>query len=286
MQTSKVSWVFVVCLLGSCVVACSGGTAGGGAIGTANDPELDATVPVVGADAGGDGGGSEARAKLGQPVSFGAGMPFVCRKNAFCDDFEEAAPLARWTNSVVTLGAVDFVGPSASHGVKALRASTTGSGGAAFLVLAGPALGQTWAGSLGFALRVDALPAKVLGGPEIAVTDTSGAITRIGFSVRPEGIALHQYFESCAGHACEARSDLVSDVRPGVWRTLTVGIETSGSSAPPYGRIEVTVDGGDLIVLPLSVTHFDGRAEVHAGITVADSVPATARIDDVVFFTH
>jgi hypothetical protein len=210
----------------------------------------------------------------------------TCKKGAFCEDFEEPSPATRWTSTLTTAGTVDFPGPSSSLGAHALRAMTTGTGGVAYLTLDGATLGGQWVGVLGFSLRVDTLPTTTVGGPEIAVVDASGASTRIGFSVRPDGIALHQRFESCGGSACMSRSDLVSDVKPGEWRHLVVAIETYGTTTPPYGRIEVIVDGGGLIVLPLTVTPFDGKAEAHAGITVADAAPATARIDDVTFYAH
>ncbi len=229
------------------------------------------------------------RARAPRAPAFAVTKPFVgtsCKVNAFCDDFEDGAPGARWTGAVASLGSVDFLGPSSSSGAFALHAVTNGSGGAAYLSLAGKQLGTRWAGALGLTMRIEAAPVTVIGGPEIAVVDAAGGMTRIGFSIRPDGIALHQYFDSCSGSSCAARSDIVSNVKPGEWRRLVVAVETSNSVAPPYGRIEVTIDGGDLILLPLVVTPFDGRAEVHAGITVADSAPVSARVDDVVFFTH
>jgi len=221
--------------------------------------------------------------------AFAAVMPFglvACKPGAFCDDFEDASPGSRWTAAVATNGVVDFVGPSSSLGAHALRASTNGAGAAAYLTLDGASLGKHWVGELAFSFRLDSLPTAAMGGPEIVVVDAFGATTRIGFSVRPEGIALHQHFESCSGTACTSRSDLVSDVKPGEWRHLGVAIETTGTTAPPYGRIEVTIDGGDLIFVPLTVTPFDGKAEAHAGITVADGAPATAHIDDVMFYVR
>jgi hypothetical protein len=181
---------------------------------------------------------------------------------------------------------VDFPGPSSSLGAHALRANTQGGGAAVFLSRSGEALGTRWVGALELSLRVDSLPSTMLGGPELAVTDAGGATTRIGFSVRPDGIALHQRFESCLGGPCTSRSDLVSDVKAGEWRRLVVAIETYGTTAPPFGRIEVIVDDGELLVFPLTVTPFDGRAEARAGITLADSAPATARVDDVTFYAR
>lgn len=276
------------------MLASLGALAGGCANGSgAGDAELQGTPVVALPEPAAHGGSAEATVidhlRQSNHRDFGVTIPFAkvgCRKNAFCDDFEEATPGARWTSSIATQGTIDFVGPSSSLGAHALRATTSGSGGAAYLTLAGPSVGQNWVGSLAFSMRVEAMPSTVIGGPELAVIDGNGATTRIGFSVRPEGVAVHQYFESCSGPACTSRSDIVADVKPGEWRRLTVALETSGSAAPPYGRIEVTVDGGEILLLPLAVTPFDGNAEVHAGITVGDTTPATARIDDVVFFTH
>lgn len=230
-----------------------------------------------------------ARARAPKVPAFAILKPFIgtsCKINAFCDDFEDGAPGARWTGAVTTLGLLDFAGPSSSAGANSLHVATNGAGGAAYLSLAGKALGSQWAGALAVTMRIDAPPTTVIGGPEIAVAHTGGGMTRIGFSIRPEGIALHQYFDACSGSSCATRSDIVSEVKAGEWRRLVVAVETTNSVAPPYGRVEVTIDGGELIVLPLTVAPFNGTAEVHAGITVADSVPSNARIDDVVFFTH
>ncbi len=220
-----------------------------------------------------------------------AAGPFAiatCKKGAFCDDFEEASPATRWTSTVLTPGgAIDFPGPSSSLGAHALRAVTSGAGDAAYLTRDGGVVGGQWVGVLELALRVDALPAVAVGGPELAVIDASGNATRIGLAVRPAGIALEQHFDSCAGSGCSARSDLVSnEPKPGEWRQVVLAVETYGTTAPPFGRIEVLVDGGDLIVLPLTVMLSDGRAEARAGITSGDTAPATARVDDVTFYAH
>ena len=223
------------------------------------------------------------------PNHFALGAPFAvtsCKPGTFCDDFEDPAPAKRWTGTVTITGIVDFPGPSSSMGAHALRASTSAAGGAAYLTRHGAAVGSQWVGALAFSLRVDALPMTALGGPEIAIVDAEGATTHVGFSVRPEGLALHQFSESCGGSTCTPRSDLVSDVKPGEWRHLVVAIETYGTTTSPYGRIEVTVDDGGLIVLPLTVMPHAGLAEARAGITVADVAPATARIDDVTFYAH
>jgi hypothetical protein len=223
------------------------------------------------------------------PRPFGLVAPFAitsCKPGAFCDDFEEPSPAKRWTSTIAISGIVDFPGPSSSMGAHALRASTSAAGGTAYLTRHGAAVGSSWVGALAFSLRIDALPVAALGGPEIAIVDASGTTTHVGFSVTPEGIALHQVSESCGGSTCTSRSDLVSDVKPGEWRHLVVAVETYGTTSSPYGRIEVSVDDGGLIVLPLTVMPYDGLAEARPGITVADVAPATARIDDVTFYAY
>lgn len=276
------------CAAGSTATATGGDDRGPGPDALAlSDPA--APLPELGRNDAASNGDHAHVTPFMTPKHFALPGPFAitsCKQGAFCDDFEEPSPDKRWTSTVATAGSVDFPGPSSSLGAHALRAITTNTGGAAYLTRGGSALGAQWVGALAFSLRVDALPVTALGGPEIAVVDANGATTHVGFSVRPEGIALHQFFESCSGSPCTSRSDLVSDVKPGEWRHLVVAIETYGTSTPPYGRIEVTVDDGDLIVLPLTVTPYDGQGEARAGITVADVAPATVRIDDVTFYAH
>jgi hypothetical protein len=277
-------FVVLASLAAGCAVGESGDASESAPVFAHSDPG--ANLPDLGAGNGANAMRPADRARITKRSPFLAPMPFplvACKKSAFCDDFEEASPGSRWTGSVAINGVVDFVGPSSSFGAHALRATTQGGDGVAFLTRAGASLGKQWAGSLAVSFRIDALPASVVGGPEIAIVDATGATTRIGFSVRAEGIALHQYFESCSGTKCTSRSDLVADVKPGEWRSLVVGIETGSTTAPPYGRIEVTVDHGDLIELPLTVTPFDGKAEARAGVTAPDVAPATAHVDDVIF---
>jgi hypothetical protein len=246
---------------------------------SANTDTLAQPLPLANPLGAGAGSNYAAHPSLGAPFAITS-----CKKDAFCEDFEEPLPAKRWTS--ILGGGVDFPAPSSSLGAHALRASTQGGGAAAYLTRAGERVGTQWVGALELSLRVEALPLTTLGGPELAVTDAAGATTRIGFTVRPDGIFLHQRFESCQGGPCTSRTDLVSDVKAGEWRHLVVAVETYGTTAPPFGRIEVIVDGGELLVLPLTVTPFDGQVEARAGITFADSAPATARVDDVTFYAH
>jgi hypothetical protein len=210
----------------------------------------------------------------------------ACKKGAFCDDFEDAAPGTRWSGTVASAGVVELGSASTTLGAHSLRTSTSGAGGLAYLTVDAAVVGSHWAGALGFSMRVDAAPSASLGGPAITVALGSGASVRIGFSVTAEAISLHQYAGDCGDAPCDVRTDRVTSMKPGEWRRLVVAVEAASSLAPPYGRVEVTVDGGELITLPLVVPAFAGPASVQAGITAADDAPATVSIDDVVFETH
>ncbi|MBX3189092.1 MAG: hypothetical protein KF819_18870 [Labilithrix sp.] len=209
---------------------------------------------------------------------------FVCRKGAFCDDFESALPGARWTATKEDQGgAIDFVTPSSSLGARSMRARVTASeGSSAYLVVEGAELSSRWSGALGFSILLDALPVAALGGPRIVVPTADGEAA-IGVSMRPEGIVLEQSSPDGV-----VRADLVSlDTADGKWARVVIGVEASGPiGGGAFGRIEISVDGSDNLDLPLAVAPFGGRVEVRAGITSPDAAPATARVDDVMFFTR
>lgn len=216
-----------------------------------------------------------------------APLRFVCRKDAFCDDFEDVLPGARWPVSVGDASAMTFTGPSSTVGARALRVTAPAGGAPAFLALEGAKLTGHWAGALGVSLRVDAAVAAVLGGPELVVrADDGSQLARIGVVVRPDGIAVDQRAAGCASAACAERTDVVVVAAPGEFHRVVIGVEANDVTSAPFGRVEVSVDGGDHGNLPLVVRPIGGRAEVHAGITEADVAPATLRVDDVMFFTR
>lgn len=212
---------------------------------------------------------------------------FSCRKDAFCDDFESATPGSTWSTPAAAAGSIAFVGPSSSLGVRALRATADASGPPSFLELAGRAALGSWAGALGVSVRVDALPQVSIAGPEIVARDESGAaIARIAIVVTHQGLALEQRGAGCEASSCAARLDLLVPLAAGEWSRVVVGVEAQNVDAAPYGRVEISVDGSDNAVVPLVVRPIGGTVGIAAGITRADLVPSTLRVDDVMFFTR
>jgi len=212
-------------------------------------------------------------------------LAFTCRKDAFCDDFEDAAPGTRWQAS----GAVDFVGPSSTLGDRAMRARVGAGASPAFLRLVGKQVAHHWAGALGLSLMVDALPLRAVGGPEIVVpTSTAGGAVgaRLSIVVVPDGIQLEQRAAGCDDSACASRTDRIAPVRPGEWSRIVIGVEATEGAGAPFGRVEVSLDGGDNANLPLVVLPLGGNVEVRAGIARADDADASLRVDDVMFFTR
>ncbi|MBS2018358.1 MAG: hypothetical protein JST00_36165 [Deltaproteobacteria bacterium] len=215
---------------------------------------------------------------------------FSCRKDAFCDDFEgKVLPGSLW--SVVPAGATNdtlaFVGPSSSLGARALRVSTGANGAPSFLEVAGKKPASGWAGAFGVSIRVDALPEESLAGPEILVRDDAGvALARIAIVVTSVGIGLEQRGAGCEATACAERLDMLLPAIAGDWHRVVVGVEAVDAEAPPYGRVEVSIDGSDNAAVPLALRSVGGRISVAAGITRADVAPAVLRVDDVMFFTR
>jgi hypothetical protein len=208
-------------------------------------------------------------------------LAFVCRSDAFCEDFEGTDPASRWSGA--SQSGFAFVAPSASRGVRSMRVAAKAGAAPVYLLLDAGARGASFSGALSFAVRLDAVPAARIAGPSVVV----GGAT-IGVELRPHGMVLVQQAVACTPPTCLARGDLVSDasaVAPGVWHRVVIGFEVNGADAPPYGRIEIGVDGADLVDASLTVPLFDGAAELHAGVTIADEAPFGFNLDDVMFFT-
>lgn len=204
---------------------------------------------------------------------------FSCRPDAFCDDFESADPSSRWTASSTTAATlIDFVGPSASPGAQSLRVRTEGGVGA-WLERDGGTKTSHWAGALGFALRLDALPTERLAGPRLVVTRPEGEAS-IGIAVTSEGLVLEQTADG------KTTTNVVAAPAPNAWTRIILGVETNEAAAAPYGRLEVAVDDGDLQVYAVMVPVHTGALSVRAGVVEAPSASATTQIDDVMFFAH
>lgn len=211
-----------------------------------------------------------------------AAGPFVCRKNAFCEDFEEQSWTTRWNDVVTTDGGkIELGRESASSGRGALRLSAHDAASTAFLVAEPGVVAGDWSGLLGFAFRLDQIPAKYVGGPELTVQTADGPIT-VRIAVRPEGVVLEQLAgETCLRDRCQPSSRIIAAAQPNHWYRVRLGLEVNPSEKAPYGRIEVSVDGGELQSQDLTVPFFEGRITMRAGITQGDTRRALADLDDV-----
>jgi hypothetical protein len=240
-------------------------------------------APVVALDAR-----ARARARSAADVlAIGAerdepGSPFVCRKNAFCEDFEEQGWTTRW-NDVVTSsgGKIELGQESASSGRGALRMFTDGASSSAYLLQEPGDVAGDWSGLLSFAFRAEQLPGKYLGGPELTVKTADGPIT-IRVALKPEGLVLEQLADAtCRRDRCEPTSKVIAAAEENHWYRVRLGFEVNPRAAGPYGRIEISVDGGGLQSTDLTVPMFDGSMAMRAGITQGDARRGFADLDDL-----
>jgi len=220
-----------------------------------------------------------ARADVPTPDPPKVAHAYACRSDAFCEDFESADPFARWTSSTTTgPGALDLLAPSASLGARSMHARAGDPTATAYLHESGPGASAHLAGAFGFAIRLDALPSATLGGPRLAV-DLPTGIATIGITVTADGFFLEQRSEGV---------DLAIPIGPATadaWHRITVGLEANEAAVAPYGRVEVSIDGGDLAAYKLVVPVYAGPLELHAGITRPDPTATSLELDDVMFFT-
>jgi hypothetical protein len=201
-------------------------------------------------------------------------LQLLCRPDAFCEDFEAVDPTSHWTGKVVsTGGALAFVGPSASLGAQSLHVTATPDG-AAYLRLDGGYAPATWAGALTFAIDVAAPPSRRVAGPELAVGEA-----RIVLSYSRDTLVIEQRYGADFAYAT-----VVATPAFGAWQRVAIGLEVNESSAAPYGRLEVSVDGGELHHMPLAVPLYGGTRELRAGVTAPDLADANVSLDDIVFF--
>jgi hypothetical protein len=133
--------------------------------------------------------------------------------------------------------------------------------------------------ALGFALRLDALPADRLAGPRLVVTRPEGEAS-IGIAVTSEGLVLEQTADG------KTTTNVVAAATPNAWTRIILGVETNEAASAPYGRLEVAVDDDDLQVYAVMVPVHTGALTVRAGVVEAPSAYATTQIDDVMFFAH
>jgi hypothetical protein len=278
-----------VVIVAACVAAC-GAPAESTTGATGAPAEIVAPPAAHGAGDGAREGSTFANGAVANGPSIAEGLPavthaFTCRADAFCEDFESLDPAARWTSAVVSASdVVAFLAPSASKGARSMRVEAGASGGGAYLLLdGGPGGGERWAGAFGFALRLDAPPATRLGGPRLVATLPAGE-GALGVAVTPAGFVLEQR----APGAPDSARVLTPLTAPGAWHRVVIGVESnaSPSGAPPYGRVEIAIDDGDLAVDDLLVPVHAGSLELQVGVTEPDTAPAAVQIDDVMFFAR
>lgn len=208
---------------------------------------------------------------------------FVCRKNAFCEDFEQKDWSTRWHDLVKsTGGTIETSTASASHGGGSLRLSAPDAAATAFLLSEQNDVAGPWSGIFAFAFRVDQLPTTALGGPEMTVNGADGPVT-VRIALEPKGLVLQQLADpSCKPELCAPRSTVIAAAQANHWYRIRVGFEVSPRQAEAnHGRIEMSVDGGELQSTILSVPMFDGPVTMRAGITQADTKTASANLDDL-----
>lgn len=216
-----------------------------------------------------------------QPQAKPAG--FVCRPGAFCEDFEEAAYAPHWAGTFTTgEGTVDLGTDSASLGRGSLRLTTRDAASSAYLLQSKGEVGKSWSGVLGFALRVDQVPNRYLGGPELTLRTADGPLT-IRISMRPDGVYLEQRSTAeCLRDRCQPKSTLIAPAKPNHWYRINVGVEANANDAAPYGRVEAAVQGGDNVSTDLALPFYAGSAFLSAGITEGDpGARVFADLDDV-----
>ncbi len=234
--------------------------------------------------------GRRARATAG---AFDLGLPtpastsFVCRQGAFCDDFEsDQTGFARWTGVVRSGGGkLETNGDSASVGRSAITFFAPDPASYVFLDRTAGGVGTTWSGLVGFALKVETAPEVQLGGPELSLKTADGPVS-VRVSVRPEGLVLEQLAPECGKDRCHPIAHLIAPAKIGAYYRVRIGLSVGAQKAPPYGRVETTVDDGPLVANDLVVPLYEGGISLRAGITEGDTKRALVSLDDVSLFTR
>lgn len=269
------------------VVGCSGEVA---------EPRVDGVPAPTKLDERGNvaqpGPGVEQAANVGPSFEVGSVVPsevFVCRKGAFCDDFESSMVPSRWSDRVESGAAVGQGASSASRGKGSLSVSAKpGDESFGFLFLDNGHVASKWSGSLSFAIRVAEIPKKSLGTTELLVKTGAYGEVSLALVVAPEGLFLEQRATAaCKRDVCTPKSTLVAPATAGTWMRVELGIEAGGAGASaPFGRVEVRVNAGPLVSTDLTIPIGEGSSFLRAGITAGDVNEATLDLDDVSLLTR
>jgi hypothetical protein len=201
---------------------------------------------------------------------------------AFCEDFEAQTWSTTWSDFVLHAGAKGERGnESASVGGAALRVISATPESEAFLLHEEGEVRGQWSGTVGFAFRIDALPVVSLTGPSWTVKEKDGPVS-LRIKVTPESVLLEQTSEAtCRRDRCQPSVRVLAPAQATHWYRVRLGVEVDPRTAPPYGRLETTVDGGPVTSADLTIPFFGGASSVRAGITQGDVTRAFANVDDV-----
>jgi hypothetical protein len=209
---------------------------------------------------------------------------FICRVGAFCEDFEEQGFVKRW-GEVVSAGGgtIERIADSASIGSGSLRLLTRDESSTSYLLQQKGLLKGSWSGALGFAFRVDILPARYVGGPELTLSTADGPVT-VRLAMTDEGVYVEQMSTAaCQRDRCTPQRMRIATAHANHWYRVNLGFEVNPAAVAPYGRLEATIDDtGDVVSTDLSVPFYDGTMALSAGITQGDlGQRAVADLDDV-----
>jgi hypothetical protein len=99
----------------------------------------------------------------------------------------------------------------------------------------------------------------------------------------PEGVFLEQRGTAeCLRDRCVDARTRLAPAHANHWYRITLGFEVNARQAAPYGRLEASVDNGDMQSTDLSVPFYDGSVFLSAGVTKGDpGRRALADLDDV-----
>lgn len=212
-----------------------------------------------------------AKSNTNYPSGPGGEAGFTCRQGAFCDGFDTAGYADNW-NGVFTTGngSLELKGESASVGTGSLHLTSRDRDSSAYLLREKDVLKTQWSGSLGFAVKVPALPTTSLGGPELLVKTPVGPVF-VRVIITPGGLFLEQNASGgCSADRCTASRTFISNVLPNHWYNVVVGFEVNERNSAPYGIVETSVNGGQFVTSDLTVPLSDGTAFLKAGITEGD----------------
>jgi len=212
-----------------------------------------------------------AHANPGYPSVPSGEAGFTCRQGAFCEAFDSANYASNWSTTITTgKGELEQRNESASVGTGSLHLETRDESSTAFLLRETAVVADTWNGSLGFAIRVPALPGSYVGGPELTVKTPVGPVY-VRVFVTPDGIFLEQNATSeCSADRCTGSRTFISNVLPNHWYNVVVGFEVNARNSAPYGLIETSVNGGQFVTSDLNVPLSQGTMFLKAGITQGD----------------